>query len=126
MEAGVSGTPLLLTGRVLSTDCRPLARALLDFWQADGDGRYENDGFRLRGHQFTDGQGRFRLETVVPGQYPGRTPHIHVKVQRRGGQILTTQLYFPGESGNEQDSLFDPALQMRRSGGRGWFDFVLG
>jgi protocatechuate 3,4-dioxygenase beta subunit len=125
LEAGVRGTSLLLIGRVLSTDCRPLRRALLDFWQADGDGRYDNDGYRLRGHQFTDAQGRFRLETVVPGLYPGRTRHIHVKAQRRGGQILTTQLYFPNEPANGQDSLFDPALEMRLDGRRGSFDFVL-
>ena len=125
MEAGVRGTPLLLTGRVLDTNCRPTARALLDFWQADGDGEYDNEGFRLRGHQFTDSQGRFRLSTVVPGLYPGRTRHIHVKAQRRGGEVLTTQLYFPGEAGNAQDSLFDEALQVQRSGRRGAFDFVL-
>jgi len=56
--------------------------ALLDFWQADAAGDYDNTGFRLRGHQFSGADGRFRLATVVPGLYPGRTRHIHVKVQR--------------------------------------------
>jgi protocatechuate 3,4-dioxygenase beta subunit len=67
IESGVRGTRMVLTGRVLTTGCKPARRALLDFWQADGDGSYDNQGFRLRGHQFTDSRGRFRLATVVPG-----------------------------------------------------------
>jgi protocatechuate 3,4-dioxygenase beta subunit len=123
--AGVAGEPLVLAGVVLATDCRPIRRALLDFWQADGDGEYDNQGFRLRGHQFTDSRGRFRLETVTPGLYPGRTRHIHVKVQARGGDVLTTQLYFPGEAQNDSDGIFDDALLMNVRGGRATFDFVL-
>ena len=69
-----------------------VARALLDVWHADDRGGYDTAGFRLRGHQFTDGSGRFELETIVPGLYPGRTRHIHVKVQAPNGPILTTQL----------------------------------
>src|SRR5262249_59582752 len=57
----------------LGRDCRPLAGALLDFWQADDDGSYDNQGFRLRGHQFTDAQGRYLLSTIVPAAYAGRT-----------------------------------------------------
>ena len=125
VEAGTAGTALVLTGRVLSTDCEPLPGALLDFWQADGDGEYDLEGYGLRGNQLTDAQGRFRLETVRPGPYPGRTPHIHVKAQPRGGQVLTTQLYFPGESGNEADGIFDPALLVELSGHAASFDFVL-
>src|SRR3712207_90751 len=47
VEDGVRDDRLLVAGRVLSTDCRPIGRALLDFWQADGDGEYDLDGFRL-------------------------------------------------------------------------------
>ena len=93
-------------------DCKPVAGALLDFWQADGEGEYDNEGFRLRGHQYTDAQGRFRLSTVVPGLYPGRTRHIHVRVQPKGGRVLTTQLYVPGEARNKNDSLFTSELLM--------------
>jgi protocatechuate 3,4-dioxygenase beta subunit len=129
LEPGVEGTTLVLTGSVLATDCTPIGGALLDFWHADGNGEYDNEGYRLRGHQFADGQGRFRLETIVPGVYSGRTRHIHVKVQARGGPVLTTQLYFPGEAGNERDRLFDRALLMavrNEAGGRAArFDFVL-
>ena len=110
---------------MVATDCKPIRRALLDFWQCDGDGDYDNEGYRLRGHQFTDSRGRFRLETVRPGLYTGRTRHIHVKVQRPRGQVLTTQLYFPGEPDNEGDGIFDEALLMDVSGARAAYDFVL-
>ena len=116
---------LVVAGQVLSRDCKPLANALLDFWHADEQGEYDNNGFRYRGHQFTDAQGRYRLETIVPAEYPGRARHIHVKVQRAGGQILTTQLYFPNQPGNQRDGLFTPALVMRMRSGQGAFDFVV-
>jgi protocatechuate 3,4-dioxygenase beta subunit len=125
VEAGVPGEPLTVTGLVLGTDCKPVRHALLDFWQCDGGGEYDNEGYRLRGHQFADARGRFRLETVRPGLYTGRTRHIHVKVQRPRGEVLTTQLYFPGEPGNESDGIFDEALVMNVRGERARFDFVL-
>ena len=116
-------------GQVLDRDCKPAANALLDFWHADENGDYDNRGFRYRGHQFADGEGRYRLETIVPAVYPGRTRHIHVKVQRPHGRILTTQLYFPGEPRNRTDSIFDSSLLMdvRRvgRGRRAQFRFVL-
>jgi protocatechuate 3,4-dioxygenase beta subunit len=110
LEPGLTGTHLVLTGYVLSRRCQPIARALLDFWQADDQGHYDNQGYRCRGHQFTDEAGRYRLETIVPGLYPGRTRHIHVKAQAPNRPILTTQLYFPGEPRNARDGIFNPAL----------------
>jgi protocatechuate 3,4-dioxygenase beta subunit len=128
--AGASGTRLTLTGRVLTTGGRPIPRALLDFWQADARGVYDNSGYRFRGHQLADSRGRYVLETVVPGLYTGRTRHIHVKAQASRGRVLTTQLYFPGEPRNGDDGLFDADLLVRRlrrgRGGRAArFDFVL-
>jgi protocatechuate 3,4-dioxygenase beta subunit len=111
-EKGLAGTPLVLTGRVLNTNCQPVGHALLDWWHCDGEGTYDNQGFRLRGHQYTDAKGNFRLDTIVPGVYPGRTRHIHVKVQGPGKPILTTQLYFPGEAQNQRDGIFKSALLM--------------
>src|SRR5229473_782224 len=111
-EAGLSGTPLTVTGYVISRTCQPIAHALLDFWQADSNGNYDNTGFRLRGHQYTDKQGRYSLDTFVPGEYPGRTRHIHVKVQAPGQPVLTTQLYFPREPRNDSDGIFSPELLM--------------
>ena len=129
VEPGMAGTRLALSGRVLSRDCRPIAGARLDFWQADASGTYDNAGYRLRGNQTTGSDGRYALDTVVPGEYPGRTEHIHVKVQPAGGGTLTTQLYFPGVSRNQQDSIFDPRLLLTvktsPSGLTAIYDFVL-
>jgi len=129
-ESGMAGTPLVVTGFVYDTACRPVAHALLDFWQADSAGRYDNGGFRLRGHQYTAADGSYRLSTVVPGLYTGRTRHVHVKAQLPNGPVLTTQLYFPGEPGNARDSIFDEALLLRAyrtqdRGVAGAFNFVL-
>ena len=130
LETGMAGQKIELVGFVLSRGCKPLAGVLIDAWQADDKGRYDNSGFRLRGHQFTDADGRYRLKTIVPGNYDGRTRHIHVKVQARGGSVLTTQLYFPGEPKNRSDSLFRSELAIRTAKNEGWlagrFDFVLG
>lgn len=129
LEPGLPGTPLTVTGYVFGRACLPLAGVLLDFWQADASGAYDNTGFRLRGHQFTDSRGSFALTTIVPGLYPGRTRHLHVKLQAPGRPVLTTQLYFPNEPRNTTDTIFDPRLVMSvRDGGGGReaaFDFVL-
>jgi protocatechuate 3,4-dioxygenase beta subunit len=129
LAEGLPGTHLTLTGFVLTSDCQPVANALLDFWQADSQGQYDNSGYTLRGHIQTDASGRYQIETVVPGLYPGRTEHIHVKVQAPGGPILTTQLFFPGVAQNEQDGIFDPRLlitiQQESGGLSGTYDFVV-
>jgi protocatechuate 3,4-dioxygenase beta subunit len=119
IEPGMPGTRIVVEGTVLTTDCKPVPRALLDFWQADARGDYDNDGFRLRGHQFTDDAGRYRLESIVPGIYPGRTRHFHVNVQAPGRRVLTTQLYFPDEPLNQRDGIFDRDLVMKVRDGEG-------
>ncbi|QLE76459.1 dioxygenase [Streptomyces rectiverticillatus] len=129
LEPGTRGTRLTVEGYVFGPTCRPVAHALLDFWQADDAGAYDSLGFRLRGHQYSDARGAFRLSTIVPGLYPGRTRHLHVKVQAPGGPLLTTQLYFPGEPRNATDPLFNAALLMnvRQAGPakQATFDFVV-
>ncbi len=76
-----------------------------------------------------DNRGRYHLETIVPGEYPGRTRHIHVKVQAPGQPVLTTQLYFPAEPRNTNDSIFSPELLMQvqntPNGQLATFNFVL-
>jgi protocatechuate 3,4-dioxygenase beta subunit len=125
MEPGAKGTRLVVSGRVLSPRCVPVAGALLDFWHADEAGEYDNRGFRYRGHQFADGEGRWRLESIVPAEYPGRARHLHVKVQAPGRRILTTQLYFRGEAGNQRDFLYRDELALRGAPGEASFDFVV-
>jgi protocatechuate 3,4-dioxygenase beta subunit len=129
-ENGMTCARISLVGFVVDRRCSPLRRALLDLWHCDATGEYDNQGYRLRGHQFSDAQGRFVFETIVPGLYPGRTRHLHLKVQAPGQDILTTQLYFPGEPQNQRDGIFDPALLMdvTQDTGRtkiGRYDFVL-
>ena len=109
-EEGVVGTALTVAGFVVGLDATPIAAAQIEFWQADGDGVYDDEGYRLRGHQFTDDEGRFLLETIMPGLYPGRTRHIHVTVQAPGRDVLTTQLYFPNEPANAEDNIYDESL----------------
>ncbi|MFJ9842820.1 carbohydrate-binding protein [Kitasatospora sp. NPDC101155] len=123
------GTRLTVSGYVFGRACRPVSGVLLDFWQADDNGSYDNVGYTFRGHQFTGADGAYKLDTIVPGLYPGRTRHLHVKVQAPGRPILTTQLYFPGEPRNGTDTIYDARLlmtvrqngQVREAG----YDFVL-
>lgn len=107
-EADLAGRSMRLSGRVLNQFCEPISNAVLDFWHADSDGTYDNQGFRLRGHLFTDGAGEFVLKTIVPGLYPGRTRHIHVITQGKTTRALTTQLYFPDQPDNQRDFAYHP------------------
>lgn len=123
------GERITIAGYVLDEECRPVAKALVELWHADETGAYDNESYTLRGHQFSDDEGRWWFDTVVPGLYPGRTRHFHVKVQRPGGPVLTTQLYFPGEPGNARDRIFDDrlllAMDTAGDGKFGRFDFVV-
>jgi protocatechuate 3,4-dioxygenase beta subunit len=129
IRGDAAGTKLLLTGTVVTTNCAPVAKALVDVWQADTGGNYDNSGFNFRGHLYTDAQGGYQFETVIPGLYPGRTRHIHVKVQAPGGKILTTQLYFPGEPRNASDGIYRKECEVTMSdatdGKKATFTFVL-
>jgi hypothetical protein len=123
------GERILVGGLVLDTGCKPLPDALIEIWHADENGSYDNDGYKLRGHQVSDANGAWWFETIVPGLYPGRTRHYHFKVQRPGGSILTTQLYFPDEPENQRDRIYDERLLMEvgsDSGDRvGRYNFIL-
>ncbi|MCF3934022.1 intradiol ring-cleavage dioxygenase [Acuticoccus sp. M5D2P5] len=128
-EGRPGGTPLLIGGRTLDRNCRPIAGALVDLWQADDAGRYDTSGTYLRGHQYADDDGRWAFATIVPAPYRFRSMHIHFRVQRPGGPVLTTQLFFPGDPSQDRDPQFDPLLLLTpiRSGATraGHFDFVL-
>lgn len=125
-----SGEPLVLRGLVLASDCRPVPGAVVDLWHCDERGRYDNSGFRYRGHQFTDSAGAYRFETIRPNRYTGRTPHFHVRVQGETTRLLTTQLFFPDlHEANRRDFIYRDELRMQlgRAGGiwQARFDFVL-
>ena len=87
---------------VRASDCSPLPNARVEVWHTHAPGRYSGFASRgtqgqtwLRGTQFTDGTGTAFFDTIYPGWYQGRTPHIHLKVEPAGEPILTTQMYFP-------------------------------
>ncbi len=115
-EVGTTGVLLELRGTVYGADCAPLAGAILDFWQADETGAYDNAGSTYRGHQTTDAQGRYTLLSIVPGRYLNgatyRPAHIHVKAAGAGTMLLTTQLYFPDDPYNAGDAFIVPSLIM--------------
>src|SRR5262249_58271144 len=95
----------------------------------EGGGGYAGGGPGRRGQRAAGGGGRSRVEPVARGVPPGRPRHIHVKVQAPGRPPITTQLYFPGEPGNQRDGIFDPRLVMKvadaPTGRLAVFDFVL-
>jgi protocatechuate 3,4-dioxygenase beta subunit len=129
VEKGMTGQTLVLTGSLRGLVCGPIKGAVLDFWQADAQGVYDKTGFRLRGHQLTDANGRYRLETIVPGPYAKRAPHINVRVQAPGKPLLKTQLFFPDDPLTARDAVFRAELAMKvtktATDLTATFDFVL-
>ena len=114
--ARASGTVLYVTGRVLDVRGAPVSGAELELWQANAFGRYHHPSdtdasgpldpaFQGFGRLVAGADGRFRIKTIKPPPYSGRTPHIHFIVAS-GGTRLTTQMFFEGEAGNERDGLY--------------------
>ena len=123
----VNGEPLgeriIVTGRVLDEDARPVANTLVELWQANASGRYihkvdQHDApldpnFLGAGRCVTDAEGRYRFLTIKPGAYPWRNhanawrpQHIHFSVfGRQFTQRLVTQMYFPGDPLMEYDPI---------------------
>lgn len=122
VEAGMSGTRLTISGYVMTVDCKWIPGTKLEFWQADANGAYDLEGYRLRGHVFTDENGRYQIETILPAPYGSRPRHIHVMVLPPGGPGLTTQLYFVGDSPYPELTV---ALEENASGATAEFNFVL-
>jgi protocatechuate 3,4-dioxygenase beta subunit len=124
------GTSFILEGKVKDTSGKPIANAWMDFWQADSTGQYDNTNFKLRGHQYTEKDGKYRLETVMPEGYESRAPHIHVKVRAaENSPVLTTQLFFAGNEKNATDLIFEELTVMfpkkDRDGQKATFDFIV-
>jgi catechol 1,2-dioxygenase len=142
VDQGIEGVALMITGRVLSQDCKtPLGEVLMDVWQADAAGRYDNDGtfgrgatpLRLRGRLVTDASGAYSIRTILPGRYLNgstyRPAHVHVKLSARGHQPITTQLYFPDDPYNAGDPFIRKSLimqtQTKPDGVQAHYEFVL-
>lgn len=116
--ARAEGQVVYVRGRVLDQDCKPVAGANVEIWQACASGRYNNTrdpnpapldpNFRYWAEAFTDDQGEYIFETIIPGAYPAspgwdRPPHIHFRVSRLGFLELVTQMYFKGDPLNDRD-----------------------
>ena len=113
-QAPAAGETTDLTGRVHDLNGAPLARVTIEIWQVDQHGHYihsadagaDNDA-NFQGYgRFETGQGgQYRFRTIKPVPYPGRAPHIHVRLRKGGRELLTTQLYVQGHPLNERDGL---------------------
>lgn len=111
-----------LSGRILDTKGDPVRNATVEIWQCDRNGAYLHSGsgqrerrdgnFQGFGRFVTGTNGEYVFRTIKPVAYPGRTPHIHMAVKRRGHDKFVTQCYVRGESGNGRDgvlrSISDP------------------
>ncbi|MBQ0928343.1 catechol 1,2-dioxygenase [Saccharopolyspora endophytica] len=137
MRENESGTPLTWTGKVTSTNGSALAGAKVELWHADADGYYSQFApnipeWNLRASFTTDADGNFEIRTVRPAPYQiptdgacgklisaagwhaWRPAHLHVKVSAPGHELLTAQLYFPGDEHNDDDiaSAVKPELML--------------
>ena len=119
--ARAMGTVLHLQGRVLDAAGKPLDGALVEIWQCDAQGIYDHPGqpgrerrdsaFQGYGKMLTDAESTYRFRTLKPVAYPGRTPHIHLKVATADGRRLTTQFYLAGDPQNERDFVYRAAAR---------------
>jgi protocatechuate 3,4-dioxygenase beta subunit len=141
-EPTTVGTRVTVRGRVFGPDCQLLAGALIDVWQADISGDYDNDGvndpppdtYILRGKLNSDDEAKYAFRTIIPGSYLNgnqyRPAHIHVTVSAAGYLPLTTQLYFEADPYNEIDPFIIESLIMSLTTAANGeleakFDFVL-
>lgn len=109
------GTVVHLSGRVLGPTGTPVRNAVVEIWQVDDTGAYlhpdsaghdaRDTNFQGFGRFLTGSTGEYYFRTIQPVAYPGRTPHIHVKVKHANREVLTTQCYIKGHPGNEKDTV---------------------
>jgi protocatechuate 3,4-dioxygenase beta subunit len=109
------GTIAHLHGRILGPNGLPVIGALIEIWQCDANGVYLHSrggprakldaGFQGYGRFQVGDDGLYRFRTIRPVAYPGRAPHIHVKISHGGQELLTTQCYVAGDPGNQRDGI---------------------
>jgi protocatechuate 3,4-dioxygenase beta subunit len=131
-EGVKEGERLIITGKVTDMRCQPIKNAVLDIWQANSTGKYDNEGFTLRGKINTDNDGNYVIDTIVPKEYAAgdinRPGHIHLKVGAPNQPILTTQLYFEGDpylTDREDKSLIMKVTDDKNGTKKANFDFVI-
>ncbi|MBV8189548.1 MAG: intradiol ring-cleavage dioxygenase [Alphaproteobacteria bacterium] len=119
--AQAMGTVLHLQGRVLDANGRPIDGALIEIWQCDAQGIYDHprqpgrerrdQAFQGYGRLLVKSDGTYSFRTLKPVAYPGRTPHVHLKVATSDGRRLTSQFYIAGYPSNESDGIFRAAAR---------------
>jgi protocatechuate 3,4-dioxygenase beta subunit len=118
------GEHLDLFGVVADDRGRLIDGATVEIWQCDAFGSYRHprgaghqvdEGFQGFGSNVSDAQGRYRFRTIRPVAYPGRTPHIHVKLRHASFSEFTSQLFVAGDPGNERDGLYRSLSQDTRA-----------
>lgn len=108
------GQAAWVVGTLTDTRGVPVGGAVVEIWQCDHEGRYHHPGDGNRADPSFQGFGRvtvgkdgaYRFRTMRPARYSGRTPHIHVKVNLDGQELLTTQFYVEGDQDNRRDGLW--------------------
>lgn len=123
-----TGEVMIVRGKILDTNCQPIAGAIVEIWQANHHGKYRHEfddsgvsdpNFQGWGQAITNARGEYQFKTIKPGLYGRRARHIHYKVSKRGYHELVTQLYFDGEERNKTDGIlnsFTHEEQMRLMG----------
>ncbi|MEW8297082.1 MAG: protocatechuate 3,4-dioxygenase [Candidatus Thiodiazotropha sp.] len=115
-ESPAEGQVTHIFGRLLDTAGRPIRHAQIEIWQCDAFGFYHHprdrggvadSNFQGFGRTLVDDNGDYRFRTIRPVAYPGRTPHIHVRVVGVGFESFTTQMYVAGEPENESDFILN-------------------
>lgn len=128
---GKGAQRLTVSGRITAMpDCRPLAGARVEVWQADAQGDYTMVGGArddprclLRATLISDREGRYQYTTILPGDYPGRPRHIHYRVTHADHAELVTQLYF--DTGRGVAPLLVAALKRDGDNWQAAFDITL-
>jgi protocatechuate 3,4-dioxygenase beta subunit len=146
------GEVTYLSGRILDARGEPMRGVEVEIWQCDAQGAYlhskgqsgdkRDQHFQGFGRFFTGVKGEYLFRTIKPVPYPGRAPHIHVKVKSKGKDLLVTQCYIKGDARNEKDGplrrvtdpkqraalevAFEPLLGSKAGELSARFDVVLG
>ena len=120
--AQAMGQILHLQGRVIDLGGGVRGGAMIEIWQCDAQGLYDHPrqpglarrdaAFQGYGRMLVDAEGRYSFRTLKPVAYPGRTPHIHLKVATADGRRLTSQFYVAGDPQNERDGVFRSAIRV--------------
>ena len=108
-----SGESAWLSGVVSDLDGKPVSGAVVEIWQCDAQGIYRHSrssgsapmAFQGFGKVQVGTDGRYKFRTIKPIAYPGRPPHIHMKIKLGQRELLTTQMYIEGDAANERDSV---------------------